>query len=50
SILIANGINSPSSEASIEKESKIQQLEESNRLKDVYEQDEEDDDLFVNVC
>ncbi|KAA6364770.1 MAG: hypothetical protein EZS28_039703 [Streblomastix strix] len=34
SILIANGINSPSSEASIEKESKIQQLEESNRLKD----------------
>ncbi|KAA6361610.1 MAG: hypothetical protein EZS28_042863, partial [Streblomastix strix] len=34
SILIANGINSPSSEPSKEKESKIQQLEESNRLKD----------------
>ncbi|KAA6374656.1 MAG: hypothetical protein EZS28_029817 [Streblomastix strix] len=34
SILITNGINSPSSEPSKEKESKIQQLEESNRLKD----------------
>ncbi|KAA6360695.1 MAG: hypothetical protein EZS28_043778, partial [Streblomastix strix] len=34
SILITNGINSPSSEASNEKESKIQQLEESNRQKD----------------
>ncbi|KAA6377026.1 MAG: hypothetical protein EZS28_027447 [Streblomastix strix] len=32
--LNANGINSPSSESSNEKESKIQQLEESNRLKD----------------
>ncbi|KAA6398882.1 MAG: hypothetical protein EZS28_005591 [Streblomastix strix] len=34
SILITNGINSPSSEPSKENQSKIQQMEESNRLKD----------------